>query len=217
MRTNYILIDCENVQPDGLASLDADHFKVMLFIGVHQTKLSVEFVAAAHRLGARAQYIQVSGKGPNALDFHIAFYIGELAGAEPAGYFHIISKDKGFDPLIQHLKTRKILAARAKSISEIPLIKATNSKDPEERLEFVVARLRQMKGAKPRTLKALKSAIDTHFHKQLSDPELTQLLQVLQSKGWVTAKEKKLTYKLPPEGKATVSSERSTTTSGGLN
>jgi len=207
MRTNYILIDCENVHPEGLECLDADHFKIKLFVGVHQTKLPMKIVAAVQRLGARGEYIGISGKGPNALDLHIAFYIGEIANAEPGAYFHIISKDKGFDPLIQHLKTRKIFAARAKSISEIPLIKAAHSKDSEERLELVVARLRQMKAAKPRTLKALKSTIDTLYQKQLSDSELEQLLQALQSKGWVTAKEKKLTYKLPAEGKATVSSE----------
>jgi hypothetical protein len=49
-------------------------------------------------LGAKAQYVKISGNGSNALDFHIAFYIGHLGAVDPTAYFHIISKDAGFDP-----------------------------------------------------------------------------------------------------------------------
>jgi len=51
-------------------------------------------------MGERAEYVRISGNGSNALDFHIAFYIGQLAAHEPDAYFHIISKVTGFDPLI---------------------------------------------------------------------------------------------------------------------
>ena len=62
------------------------------------------------RLGENAEYVKMGGNGSNALDFHIAFYIGQLAERGPNAYFHIISKDSGFDPLIKHLKTRKVFA-----------------------------------------------------------------------------------------------------------
>ena len=52
-------------------------------------------------LGADAEYVRIEGNGPNALDFHIAFYIGNIAAKDPDCYFHIISKDTGFDPLIK--------------------------------------------------------------------------------------------------------------------
>lgn len=196
MRTNYVLIDYESVQPEDVAVLDEEHFRVMLFVGAHQPKLLFKVVTAVHRLGARAELIEISGNGPNALDFHIAFYIGQLAAAEPNAYFHIISKDKGFDPLIQHLKSKKIFAAREKRISDIPLVKTSNSKAPE-RLEIVVAKLHRLKFAKPRTLETLKSTIHSLFQKQLSDSEIMELLKALQSKGMVTVGNKKLTYKLP--------------------
>src|SRR6185503_11601280 len=104
MRTNYVLIDFENVQPSSLEQLDHDHFKVFVFVGAHQGKVPFELAASLQQLGDRAQYIKISGNGPNALDFHIAYYIGRLAATDPAAYFHIISKDEGFDLLIQHLK-----------------------------------------------------------------------------------------------------------------
>jgi len=124
VKTNYVLIDFENVQPASVAALDAEHFHIIVFCGANQTKVGLDLATVMQRMGPRAQYIQISGNGSNALDFHIAFYIGELASREPAAFYHIISKDTGFDPLIAHLKTRKILSARSKTISDMPIFKA---------------------------------------------------------------------------------------------
>ena len=52
MRTNYVLIDFENVQPTSLSGLDAEHFRVLVFVGASQNKLSFETAAALQRLGA---------------------------------------------------------------------------------------------------------------------------------------------------------------------
>ena len=124
MKTNYVLIDFENVQPAAIAALDAEHFHIIVFCGANQTKVGLDLATVMQRMGPRAQYLHISGNGSNALDFHIAFYIGELASRDPGAFFHIISKDTGFDPLIAHLKTRKILSARSKTISDMPIFKA---------------------------------------------------------------------------------------------
>jgi hypothetical protein len=116
MKTNYVLIDYENVQPADIAILDQEHIKIMVFLGANQGKISFELASALQRMGSRAEYIKVSGNGSNALDFHIAFYIGQLAVNDGEAYFHIISNDAGFDPLIQHLKEKKIRAMRSKTI-----------------------------------------------------------------------------------------------------
>lgn len=200
LRTNYVLIDFESVQPKQLAALDQDHFKVMLFVGAHQAKLPYEIAAATQRLGAKVEYIKISGHGPNALDFHIAFYIGEIASTNPTAYFHIISKDKGFDPLIKHLKARKIFAARSKDISEIPLLKASSAKSLEERLGIVIAKLRQLKASKPRAIKTLKSTIVSLFPKQLSDGQVNEVLDALKSRGLVAITDERVTYTLPIDG-----------------
>jgi hypothetical protein len=72
MRINYVLIDYENVQPSSLAGLDAEHFRVLVFVGANQNKLTFETAAAIQKLGPRAEYVKISGNGSNALDFHIA-------------------------------------------------------------------------------------------------------------------------------------------------
>lgn len=200
MRTNYVLVDLENVQPGSLDELAHDHFKLLVFVGASQTKLPFDLAASLHRLGPRAEYIKISGNGSNALDFHIAYYIGQLAAADPTAYFHIISKDTGFDPLIQHLKTKKIFAGRVKVITEIPLVKVSNSKSPDERVSVVLARLQQLKASKPRTITTLSSTIASLFQKQLPEQEVAALIQTLVAQGHLSAAGTKVTYALPCDG-----------------
>jgi hypothetical protein len=50
------------------------------------------------RLGEHARYVRIGGTGRNALDFHLAFYLGELVQRDPGGVFRVVSKDGGFDP-----------------------------------------------------------------------------------------------------------------------
>lgn len=199
MRTHYILIDYENVQPGSLAGLDAEHFRVLVFVGASQNKLAFDTAAAVQKLGARAEYVKIAGSGSNALDFHIAFHIGHLSNQDPTAFFHIISKDTGFDPLIQHLKERKVFASRWKDVADIPLLKAANSKTQAEKIDLVVANIQQRGTSKPRTLKTLTSTINSLFQKQLSDEELVALIRGLQSTGFVTVTDTKVTYTLPSE------------------
>jgi len=99
----YFLIDFENVQPKALDRLKPGESRVKVFLGQNQNKLMLELVQALQPFGADAEYIQITGSGPDAVDFHIAFYIGRLAADEPGAAFNIISKDRGFDPLVRHL------------------------------------------------------------------------------------------------------------------
>lgn len=177
MRTNYVLVDYESVQPASVAVLEQECFKVIMFVGEKQAKVNFEVAASLQRLGSRAEYIRIAGTGPNALDFHIAFYIGQLAATEPGAYFHIISKDTGFDPLIAHLKEKRIFAARSKDVTDIPMIKTSNAKSPSERQAAILAKLRQLGTSKPRTVKTLASTISSLFLKSLPDEEIAALIE----------------------------------------
>lgn len=200
MRTNFVLIDFESVRPETLDALAQEHFKVIVFVGANQAKVPFEVASALQRMGNKAEYVKISGNGPNALDFHIAYYIGQLAAGEPTAYFHIISKDTGFDPLIQHLKTKKIFAARSKDVSEIPLVKAANTKTPEERLQILLATFRQPQVTRPRTVKTLSSSIASHFQQQLSEEEVAGLIACMAEGGFITIEEGKVTYALRTGG-----------------
>lgn len=200
MRTNYVLVDFENVQPGSLDQLVDEHFRLFVFVGASQTRLPYETAAAVQRLGPRARYIKTSGNGQNALDFHIAYYIGQLAASDPTAYFHVVSKDTGFDPLIRHLKSKNILAGRVTAISDIPLVKAANADSPAERLGVALARLQRNKTARPRTIKTLSGTIGSLFPKRLSDEEAAVVIQDLASKGYITVAGTGVTYALPGDG-----------------
>jgi hypothetical protein len=197
MRTNFVLIDYENVQPASLAVLEKEHFRIFVFVGASQAKVNFDIAASLQRLGSSANYVKISGNGSNALDFHIAYYIGQLAAADPTAYFHIISKDTGFDPLIAHLKTRKILACRSKDIADMPIVKAANSKTPDEKLVVIVSNLRLRGASKPRTTKTLSSTINSLFQKALPEDELRGVLESLQKNGYITVSGTKVAYTLP--------------------
>lgn len=197
MRTNIVLIDFESVQPSSISALEQDHYRVIVFVGATQAKLPFEVVSAIQRMGERAEYVKISGAGPNALDFHIAYYIGKLAAQDPTAFFHVISKDSGFDPLIRYLKTQHIFAARSATIDDIPRVKAAGNQPAAERARVFVAQLRQPKSTKPRTDKTLSRSIATFFMKQkLTDADVAAVVASMQKSGHVRVVDGKVAYSL---------------------
>lgn len=197
MKTNYVLIDYENVQPDDLDTLQHGHVRVIVFVGPHQTKIAFEKAAALQRMGANAEYVRLSGSGANALDFHLAYYLGQLAAKDPTAYFHVISKDTGFDPLIKHLKERKLRACRVQTIREIPILKPVDPDSSLDRVALIVANLQKRGAARPRTVTALSSTISATFQKQLTAQEVSALVSDLKKKGLIKVEGTKVTYNLP--------------------
>ncbi|WP_292975364.1 PIN domain-containing protein [Nitrosomonas sp.] len=197
VRTNYILIDYENVQQLSVFSiLEQENFKVIIFIGANQTKISTDIVIPLQRLGSNVSYIQIASSGPNALDFHIAYYIGQLSAAEPNAYFHIISKDTGFDPLISHLKTNKILAYRSHDISNIPVIKTANSRTLPEKLDMIITFLEKRGTSRPRTVKTLANTISSLFQNKLPKGEVVAILNTLSRQKLISITDTKVSYSL---------------------
>jgi PIN domain len=197
MRTNIILVDFENVQPKDIGLLKGGPFKVKVFLGPNQSRVPVTLAAALQNLGDNAEYVCLETAGNNAVDFHIAYYIGVLSSEEPTAYFHIISKDSGFDPLIKHLRGRKIFAQRSTCIADIPYFKAVLPAGTAARVEVVVADLIRRKASKPRTKKSLISTLHALFRKELSEQQLSQLFAALCTRGVVKVDGTKVSYDLP--------------------
>ncbi len=195
-RTNYIFIDYENVHPVSFDLPEDYPFKVILFVGSNQSKIPIELVTSMQLLGSNAEYVRIQGNGKNALDFHITFYLGRLFEKDPNGYFHIISKDTGFDVLIRHLRDKKVLIQRHKQITDIPALKISNSKTLEEKIEVITDYLISRGNAKPRKVATLSNTINSLFMKVLSDKELNTLIDKLAQKKLITIEETKVHYKL---------------------
>jgi len=197
LKNNYVLIDFENVQPKNLAILNGHEFRVIVFVGANQAKISFELASALQALGSNAEYVKIGGNGPNALDFHIAFYIGQLAERDPNAYFHIISKDTGFDPLIKHLKERKIFVQRERDLAEIPLLRISNATSAEEKIEAIVKSLAARGHARPRKVKTLANTVNSLFSRTLDEAELTDIIGQMKKRNLIAVENEKVSYKPP--------------------
>lgn len=194
MTNKYILVDFENVQPKNLALLAGHDLKLIVFLGANQEKITVDFAAKMQSLGGKASYRQISGNGPNALDLHIAFYIGELAAKDTDAEFHIISGDKGFDPLVAHLRGRKISTHRNKGLSEINLLKTPETGSLEVRVADVLKNLKARGASRPAKVKTLKSCINASFNKSLNDAELTGIVSELEKRNHIKTNDQSVSY-----------------------
>jgi hypothetical protein len=197
LKKNYVLIDYENVQPETVTALDKERYDVLVFVGSKQDKVKFDVVSVLQGMGERGAYIKISDSGKNALDFHIAYYIGWLAANEPDAHFHILSKDTGFDSLLKHLKTKNVSARRVKSIADLSLKIVTASKPVPDRVSVVITNLKQCGPSRPRTLKTLGSTINGWFRKSLSEKEVSSIIVELTKKGIVEVKQTKVSYFLP--------------------
>lgn len=210
MKTHYVLIDYENVHVKSLALLKGEHFRVQVFLGPKNLKLHRELVFAMQAFGDRGQYIVLEAGGKDALDFHIAYYLGVLAAADATGFFHIISKDTGFDPLLQHLKARGVSSARSVSIEAMPCFdqvmdsngvsgegKPKGRVSVEDMIQVAVDDLIKRKTARPRTPKTLRSTIHARCGKDLPAADIDAVYDALVTRGYVKVDGAKVTYALP--------------------
>ena len=166
----------------------------MVFVGANQVKIPFELVNSMQALGDSGQYIKINSTGPNALDFHIAFYIGRIAEKDHNAYFHIISKDTGFDPLIKHLRDNKMLAQRISDIEEIIQPQPVKQESPNTQLKLIITRLNTMQSHKPKTLQGLENTISSVFSQQLNKSELSELIQHMRSKKLINTQGEKIVY-----------------------
>ena len=184
MATNYVLVDFENVQPDSLAALANGPFRVKVFVGAAQAKgrISFELSHSMQMLGANAEYVKIARTGKNAVDMHIAYYVGRLLEKEPAAMIHIVSKDTDFDPLIeylqrqgQHLQAReddcrspetRQRRARPRAAAKAGVKHTPHVPSPRrphaEKLAPIIKHLHSLSG-KPATRKKLTQTIANYF------------------------------------------------------
>jgi len=213
---NYVLIDYENVQVKSLELLRAEHFRIYVFLGPSNMKLHKDLVIAMHEFGERAEYVELEVSGKNALDFHLAYFLGALSTTDPAGYFHLISKDTGFDPLVKYLKSKKILSSRSESIEQMPCFATPPSNDALQAaqaaaatsavdadvnggplMKLVLEDLIKRKSARPGTPKTLKNTMQKRCGSDVSADRIEALYTALIERGYVRVEGTKLNYSLP--------------------
>ena len=133
--------------------------------------------------------------GRNALDLTLAYYLGRCVLTDPTAYFHIVSKDTGFDPLIEHLRSQHINARRHDDFTTLtfsgPKKPASAPAVKNETLESrVLEHLRKNTNNRPRREKTLKSHLLTFAGKTATETEVLALIEKLCKDGQIEIGEK---------------------------
>ncbi|MFL6549028.1 MAG: PIN domain-containing protein [Povalibacter sp.] len=207
-----LFVDYENTGTLDLGEIPEDVF-VPFFFGASQKTVRTDFLKAALKLGDRFLPIDIEGQGRNALDFHIAFYLGEYLAANPKANCVILSKDTGFDPLAKHLRGREFSVRRAETIAEafggaprqkptkVKAVVATPKPKTQEPAPLasvsVLAWLEEMSPrTRPRKRKGLIAHLHNHFGKKISEAQLHQIVDQLIAQKKISETEGALGYQL---------------------
>jgi hypothetical protein len=168
------------------------------------------------------QLVRLASTGRNALDFILTYYVGRAVAFDPTGCFHIVSRDKGFDPLIEHLLSKRINARRHESFATLtfsgpakpaaPPVRAAapKPKSPakpkaprpvlDERATRLLEHLRKPSATHPKTQKKLVSYVVAYFGHKITEAEALNLVESLQRAGHIAIGEKgAVTYRLEPK------------------
>ena len=195
MGRTILLVDFENVQKIDLSIIPKKDIEIKIFVGQSQNKISFDLVQATQCFGNAIEWIKVEGIGSNSLDFYIAFYLGRLSKDNPKTSFIILSKDKGFDPLINYICKQKIACQRIQSLLELANEKEQIFQD-EELIVKVLENLSKIdKNKRPRTRRTLRQHIKTLLaQKKLSEQQLDTLVDSLIDRKKVTEVSDRIAY-----------------------
>ncbi len=196
-KPRLLLVDFENVQQVELARLD-NSYRVIIFVGVDQKSVPFDLVTRAQQLGSRVEWQKITGNGSNALDFFIAFQLGRVFDTAPRPECVVLSRDKGFDPLIRFLNASGLKCRRISNLAELhhKTAAAASAPAPEDaKLRRVVEVLGKVeKRARPRKHKTLSQAISAMFQKRIHQQEVDRLINAMLANGLISEAHNAITY-----------------------
>ena len=190
--THWLLVDYENIQPvfrpGGLTDT-----RIVVFHGAQQRDAPAKLKSQLSAIDA--EFVRCAKTGKNALDFHLTYYLGHLAAQHPKDDFHVLSKDKGYDPLIEHLRTRGSDVRRLENSPSFtsksppsshrkpsaPNGVAATKSEAAGQLPAVATVRKALQSAqnRPRNTARMRNWINSRFNKDLSDAAFAALLNNL--------------------------------------
>jgi hypothetical protein len=177
MSKKLLLVDYENVQQVDLTRLD-ESYEVIIFVGATQKNVPMELVTQAQRLGQRLDWRRVDATGSNALDFHIACHLGRVIERSPQQQCLVLSKDKGFDPLLRHLNKEGLKCRRLNSLLELDPKSAPPTEDANTKRVIDLLSKIDKKG-RPRKLKTLTQSVANFFPKKIPPEEVSRIIDTM--------------------------------------
>lgn len=127
----------------------------------------------------------------------MSYYLGVLVKEHPGDYFHLVAKDTGMDPLIEHLAASGVLAARWADVFDIPIVKAPAHEAVDDKLSRIVEYLLRRGAQRPASMKTLLGSIAALFQPKLDAASAKALADQLRANGVFELDGRKLKYGLP--------------------
>jgi hypothetical protein len=196
-KKRVILIDYENMQQIDLDLIDPANSEILIFVGKSQNKIPFTVVEKAQSLGERLRWLKVAGDGKNNLDFHIAYELGrwsEKAKSEAAELI-VLSRDAGYDSLIQYIKTTGVKAKRITNIAGI-----ANSQKPlpsSPHTASIVANLKKINASqRPRARGSLKKHVESLLRDKASAKDIELVMEEMFNRGLIAQSGSRLRYTL---------------------
>ena len=190
-----LLIDYENIQSINLEQIEKADYRIYVFIGESQNKIPFDLVKSAQKLGGKLEWIKIDGNGSNALDFHVAYYLGNQIEKNRDNEYVILSKDKGFDPLVRFISKQNVKCKRINSIIEISSPKQNKEHNNEYRK--VIENLKKIEKAKrPRKRNTLKQHVKSLLGKTISEEMFDVIIDQLFIEKVVSEENSRIIYEL---------------------
>ena len=194
MTETVYLIDHENLSKVDLTQVPVGA-GAMLFLGANDASVKRTLFTGAVKLGERLKLVEIEGSGKNALDFHIAFYLGEILARSPSAKCVVLSKDKGFEPLMKHLSARGFNVEQADTLATAKPTKAKSASVEDPHYARVLKAIKkQDKRALPHTLEKLQKHVANMVKGKGVDEQVPKLVKRLFKDGLVKEDGEVLAY-----------------------
>ena len=196
MATKLVLVDYENIQNlDGIDKiLDCD---MKVLVGKNQTKIPIDLVLQTQQLGKSLEWLKVNGQGKNALDFYIAFYLGKYVESKKYGSYIIVSKDTGYDPLIEHINdfTGSKIVKRVTNIMQVTHKQVDKTITPE--MKKLVDQLKKIQSNKrPKKRSTLTGFATSVFANQKTIDEINEIVEGLYTRKLISEANSIIKYEI---------------------
>jgi hypothetical protein len=204
---NHVFVDFENVKTIDPSVIGGKNLMLHLFFGAQNKKLDLEVVELLLENAHAVNLIRCPKSGKNALDFVLAYHLGQAVQTDPKGYFHIVSKDMGFDALVELLRSRKVKVKQHPDWSglrfnspvkvPVPVPVPVPTQALHAEAEKVLENLRKTEKNRPKRKKTLLSHSLSFLGKGVSAAKCEQVVEELSVSGYLMIDDKGVvTYKL---------------------
>jgi len=131
---NIYFVDYENVQLSGLNGIEklGKNDKVVIFYSKNAEAMPLTLCDALSDSETTVVYVRNERIGMNSLDYQLSSFLGFMIGEAPSANFYIISKDTGFEAVLDFWNYRNVPIIRARSLAETPAVVHADFKLPPD-------------------------------------------------------------------------------------